>query len=279
MAALTAALDIIRGAWLASIGQSNIEVRSNHGVTRRKRDRDNGCDSGNAVGVSGHEGRNPLEPTEDQTRVAPAVDKKCALTAPVEGVPAASQGQGTHGEEESSSNTAGIAAVIPEMRRPEGLGASGAGNSQSDDTKTRGTNRASTSGSLTPKVLSSLPEDIPVPSSAPNKRSSPVRVLGYAIELGPLSEKASVALVAEWPGIGSLYNLLEGKIQVAHGTLQEDLLRWTRQIAEGLMHMSRGRGGCDGRSTLRISTRNVYLFPRPSNEFQDGDDVLDVRVR
>lgn len=267
IAALTAALDIIRGAWLASTGQTNAEFRSTHGVTGRKRDRDNGYVGGNAVGVSSHEDGNPLDPV---------VDKKDAPTASVEGVPTASQGQVTHGEEQSSSNTARIAAVIQETVPPDGSGLSGAANSQSGDTKTIG---PSTPASITPKISSSLPEDIPVPGSAPSKRSSPVWVLGYAVELDSLSQKASVALVAEWPGIGSLHNLLEGKIQVAHGTFQEDLLRWTRQIAEGLMQMSIGCGGCDGGATLRISTRNAYLFPRPSNEFQGGDVVLDVRVR
>lgn len=278
IAALTAALDNIRGAWLTSFGESNLAVCSNHGVRGRNHDEGDRCDGGSAVGAGSHEDRNPLELTEGRTRLASVFDGKNNPTAPVEGVSAAAQEKGGYGEVKTSSDTVQSAAVVPQTVSTGNPDLSDAGNSQSENTKA-GATTPTTSACITSKILNYLPEDTPVPGSAPSKRNSLVRVLGYAVELDSSSEKASVALVAEWPGIGSLYSLLAGKFQVAHGIYQEDLLRWTRQIAEGLTHMNRGRVGCGGGAALRISTRNAYLFPRPSNDFLDSNNVLDVRVR
>lgn len=130
------------------------------------------------------------------------------------------------------------------------------------------------------EIVNSLPEDTSVPGRTPSDRSCPVRVLGFAVELDSSSRQARVALIAEWPGIGSLQDLLSGNVQVAGGASQEDLLRWTRQIAEGLVHANwGGSDGADKESAPRVSTTTAYLFQRPMDEFQQGASMLDVRVR
>lgn len=276
------ALDCIRGAWLTSNGQSNTVCSSNHTVAGSKHNRGNGCDGGNVnvVGASSHKDRKPLEPTKDQSRPASSLNRNYAFMTPVEGVPAAAiQGQGTREEGQPFSDTTQTTAVVPQTEPTEGPGLSDAGNSLLDNIKAGDTTATTIPASNTPKVFNSIPEDTPMPGSTLSKRSPFVQVLGYAVELDSASDKASVALVAEWPGIGSLHNLLAGKVQVAQRTFQEDLLRWTRQIAEALAQMSTGRCGRGGRAALTVSTRNAYLFPRPWHELRDGDDVLDVKVR
>lgn len=129
-------------------------------------------------------------------------------------------------------------------------------------------------------IVNSLQEDMPDPGITQSKRSSPVRVLGFAVELDSSLRKARAALIAEWPGVGSLQDLISGKIQDTGGGSQEDLLRWTRQIAEGLTHTSSGGSNTAGKgSAPRVSTRTAYLFQRPVDEFQQGAGMLDVRVR
>lgn len=126
---------------------------------------------------------------------------------------------------------------------------------------------------------SRLPEDAPTGGTT-RKHSSLLRVLGFAAELDPSSRTASVAIVAEWPGIGSVHDFLTGRAGI-RGASQEDLLRWTRQAVEGLVRVN--SGSCDGgdgvAGVLRISTRSIYLFVRPKEDCEDGGDVLDVRVR
>ncbi|CAM9821749.1 unnamed protein product, partial [Scytosiphon promiscuus] len=136
-----------------------------------------------------------------------------------------------------------------------------------------------TSADITPQNLSSFPEATNVPGRPPCKRSSPVGVLGFAVGLDSSLRKARAALVAEWPGVGSLQDLFSGNIQVVGGASQEDLLRWTRQIAEGLVQQSCSGSGSVGEELMpRVSSRTAYLFPRPVDELQQGAGMLDARL-
>lgn len=121
------------------------------------------------------------------------------------------------------------------------------------------------------------------------RRANPLLlgVIGFAAEWDSSSRQACVALIGDWPGIGSLQDLLEGKTAMRR-TSQEDLITWTRQVAKGLVKICSSSGGGTSRTTasargkllLRISARNVYLFPKPKSEFsQEPKGVLDARVR
>lgn len=109
--------------------------------------------------------------------------------------------------------------------------------------------------------------------SKPSRQSSGVsssgepypflRVLGVAATCDPSSKLACVALVCEWIGIGSLSDLLEGKTGILRAS-QEDLLRWTRQVAQGLVLANEADGDTSSDQLQMISTRNIYLFPRCS---------------
>lgn len=110
-----------------------------------------------------------------------------------------------------------------------------------------------------------------------------LEVLGFAAEWDSSSRQGCVAVIGEWPGIGSLQDLLEGKTNVQRAS-QEDLIRWTRQAAQGLIRVcDRDRDGvANSRElSLRISTRNIYLCPRPKDELASpaSGEVLDARVR
>lgn len=117
-------------------------------------------------------------------------------------------------------------------------------------------------------------------------RNSLLRVLGFSVEVEHQSGDACVTLISEWPGMGSIHDLLIGKATGVQGSTQRDLLRWTRQAAEDLVIACSCSGGGIGgrvvgtRSPFRISSRNAYLFRRPMDSFQsDGAEVLDIRVR
>lgn len=230
--------------------------------------------------ASSQEDRKPKEvavkSAGDQTSLASVVDKKYS-----EDVPAGSQEQAIRTEGCSSFNTAVATPTKPQTvpvngpGRDDPRGGAQSGNDvQSDNTKAR-----STATDATATGMSSMPEDTLILASTPSTRSSPVQVLGFAVGIVS-SSKVKVALISEWPGIGSLHNLLSGKIQLARCASQEDLVRWTRQVAEGLVHISRRDPG-DGASkaTLHMCTRNVFLFLRPRDDFQEGPDTVDVRVR
>lgn len=115
-----------------------------------------------------------------------------------------------------------------------------------------------------------------------SRRHSLLRVLGFAAEFNPSSRQASVALIGEWPGVGSLHDLLEGETGMPRRASQEDMLRWTRQAAEGLVHCCADSSGCNGTGgglLMRISTRNVFLFPRPKDDLTyTAAEVLDAKV-
>lgn len=129
--------------------------------------------------------------------------------------------------------------------------------------------------------ISSLPPEIDgsrATISDEKRRGSPIllEVLGFAAEWDSSLRQGCVALIGEWPGIGSLQDLLEGRTAIRRAS-QEDLIRWTRQVAEGLMRVC---GSAGAGSLLRLSTRNVYLLPRTKTEFSLGSaEVLDARVR
>lgn len=134
------------------------------------------------------------------------------------------------------------------------------------------------------QVLSCPPEATPVSRNARRKRSPLLQTLGFSVELDRSSGTARVALVSEWPGVGSLHDLLRRKAGGVSASSQENLLRWTRQVAEGLVqtcgNSSSGGGGVGGGAALRVSAQNVYLFRRPKDDFQDDRTVvLDAKVR
>lgn len=124
------------------------------------------------------------------------------------------------------------------------------------------------------------PKETPVTDNYLTKRKSLLRVYGCAAELDCFSRKANLALIAEWPGIGSLHDFLEGKTSSGQCSSQEDLVRWTRQAAEGLVQAQNRLVKGGDKPGLGLSTRNTYLFKRPKDEFQDnGREVFDVKVR
>lgn len=226
------------------------------------------------MGASSQVDRKPEEATvkstEDQTKPAPDVDKEKS-----EGVLAARQEPTIQTEGGYSSNTAVGTPARAQTAYIHGPGREG----QGDDAQPGNAKARSTPTEATTAKTSSVPADTPILGSTPSSRSSPVQVLGFAVGIAD-SSKVNVALVSEWPGIGSLHDLLSGKLQIARGACQEDLLRWTRQVAEGLVHVSRrhlGGGVC--KAALNVCTRNAFLFLRPRDEFQEDTDTLDVRVR
>lgn len=266
-AALTAALQGVRQAWMASSRQSNSKSNANQGATS--------CyDGDTAVDASLQVDRKPeettVESTEDQTSLAPVLNGEIS-----EGVPAASQEQVIQAERGSSCNTAIGTPAGPQTVSINGQGRDGPG----DHIQSGNTKAGSSSAEATTARPSSLPDDTPTLGSTPSTRSSPVQVLGFSVGVVD-SSTVNVALVSEWPGIGSLHDLLSGKIQLAPGASQEDLLRWTRQVAEGLVHISRrdvGGGLC--KAALNVCTSNAFLFLRPRDGIHEGTDTLDVRVR
>lgn len=232
------------------------------------------CDDGNAVDASSQENRKPEEVAKqsigDNNSPASVVGRGKS-----EGVPAANQEKAIQPAEGSSSNTAVDTPAAPQPASTSGAGRDDPRNdAQSDSTKAR-----SSPTDATAAVTSSVPDDTLNLGSTPSTRSSPLQVLGFAVGMVD-SSKVSVALVSEWPGIGSLHDLLSGKIQLARGASQEDLVRWTRQVAEGLVHVSRrDPGGGVSEGALHVCSRNAFLFLRPRDEFQEGPDTVDVRVR
>lgn len=96
-------------------------------------------------------------------------------------------------------------------------------------------------------------------------------VLGFGIQLDmldPSNKTVSLALIAEWPGIGSLHDLLSGRISGAkRAASQEELVRWTRQAAEALVQICRAKRSRNPGDTLqrmvnspRLCARNTFLF-------------------
>lgn len=230
------------------------------------------CDDGNAVGASSQEDRKPgdvtAKSTGNQTSPASVVDRENS-----KGVPSREPAIWTEGG--SSSNSAVRTLPATQTAPMNGPGRDDLGDgAQSGNIKARNV----PTNAMAART-SSVPEDTLILGSTPSARSSPVQVLGFAVEVVD-SSKANVALVAEWPGIGSLHDLLSGKINLARGACQEDLVRWTRQLAEGLVHVSHGDlGGSGSEASLNVCTRNAFLFLRPRDEFQEGPDTVDVRVR
>lgn len=260
--ALSAALKNVRQAWVTSSRQSNSKFNPIFGAT-------SGYD-GNPVDASSQVDQRPkeadVESAEYQTSPASVVDRESS-----EGVPAASQEQAIQTEGGSSNTATGTPAG------PQTVLTNGPGRGEPRDDAQSGNAKARST--LTAASKTSVPEDTPVPVSPPSEGSSPVQVLGFAVGIMG-SSKVNVALVSEWPGIGSLHDLLSGKIQLAVGASQEDLVRWTRQAAEGLVHISRrDLGGSVCKPALNLCTRNSFLFLRPRDDFQEGADTLDVRVR
>lgn len=260
---LTAVLESIREAWFISSTHPHTECSSNGRTSRLEDDKDGkACDDSTTARIQ-------AEPTVDETSRVSVVGETQSPT-PTERVVATSQEQAAEGTETyvntvdttSGPQTAAIDGPdlgTPGCAHPDGAGA------------------ANALSTMNPPRKRPLPEDDPA-GSILSKRTSPVRVLGFSVEMAD-SSRVNVALIAEWPGIGSLHDLLSGKALVAQGVSQEDLLRWSRQIAEGLVHVSRrGLGGGVNRATPTLSTKNVFLFPRPLDEFQKGVNMLDVRV-
>lgn len=140
-------------------------------------------------------------------------------------------------------------------------------------------------GNDTLQVLSFPPEPTLGSRNTRRKRNSLLQVHGFSVELDRLSGSAHVALVSEWPGVGSLHDLLGRKAGGVSASSQENLIRWTRQVAEGLVqtcgNSSCGGGGGGGAGTpLRVSAQNVYLIRRSKDDFQDDRMViLDAKVR
>lgn len=176
-----------------------------------------------------------------------------------------------------------------DVRAPPPVRVGTANGSARSDTRCAGPdNKNSTQGDGMAQVLASLPESTRVSRrSQQGKRNPILKVLGFAVDLDNSSKTARAALVAEWPGIGSLHDVLQGKAVGVGGVLQEDLLRWTRQAAEALVQISRySRSSLSGghssvAPTLRFCARNIYLFARPKDNLlsEGGAEILDARVR
>ena len=130
-------------------------------------------------------------------------------------------------------------------------------------------------------------EDNPLLAESTRQRGCLLNVHGFAIQLNPQTMTTSVALVAEWPGIGSLHDFLSGRISGMPTAFQRDIFRWTRQAAEALVNICRkstSRRTSDEDLGVvhvpRLSARNAFLFPRQKEGVRaEGNDVLDVRVR
>ena len=158
--------------------------------------------------------------------------------------------------------------------------------SKEDNDARRGTDGTRSDGNDTLQILSFPPEPTPGSRNTRRERSSLLQIVGFSVEPDRSSGTARMALVSEWPGVGSLHDLLGRKAGSVSASSQENLLRWTRQVAEGLVqtcgNSSCGGGGGGGvaGATLRVSARNVYLFRRPKDDFQDDRTViLDAKVR
>lgn len=266
IAALTAVLEDIREAWFMSCTHSYAQCSPTARAARLKDDQEGKtCDDSKTA-------RGQAEPTVDQSTGASVVGRKHSPMNLTESVPAASQGQGTEGKVDASIDTASTASRL-QTAAVDGSGLDAPGRAQAD-----GSGAANAEVNTNPGEKSSLSEDGPAVNTL-STRTSPVRVLGFSV--GAMdSSRVSVALIAEWPGVGSLHDLLTRKVIVAQGVSQEDLLRWSRQIAESLENVSRrGLGGRFSRAAPTVSSKNTYLFPRPRDEFQEeGADMLDVRV-
>lgn len=210
-----------------------------------------------------------LDPPEDQ--VPASVDQQSFPEKHMDVMPGDCRGQEIQRE--------GLSPTVPQTVETDRSYRGAIGGTQSDSAQISATKDGP--AGFTSEASTSLPEDILAQGCTPDNGSSPLRMLGFAAKLDPSSRKASVALVSEWPGIGSLHDMLSGKVQIEHRASQEDLLRWTRQVAESLFHANRSGSSdrCGDGMSLRMSTRNVYLFRRPRDELQEGADVLDVRVR
>lgn len=137
------------------------------------------------------------------------------------------------------------------------------------------------------QVLSFPPEATPGSQTTRRRARTPLlQVLGFSAQLDRPSGTACVALVSEWPGVGSLHDFLRRKAGSVSASSQENLIRWTRQVAEGLVQTcgsfcDYGGGGVGrrGRAALRVSARNVFLVRRPKYDFQDERTVvLDAKV-
>lgn len=115
-----------------------------------------------------------------------------------------------------------------------------------------------------------------VEMSMRKKQPRLLRMFGFATECDPSSRLACVAVIGEWPGIGSLCDLLEGKTGICRVS-QEDLLKWTRQVAQCLLSVRRACGAVIDQ--LQISTRNVYLFPTTDDNIFTDANMLHARVR
>lgn len=203
-------------------------------------------------------------------------------TPTAKGVPVEQGRQNSKATIPSSDNTPSI--VVPQGRKdqtdpsPRGAGVGTSPNADMAEKKPT-TNAREKCGDN--QVLPALPEDRGMSGRISNTRGSLLlQVLGFAVELECSTMKARTALVAEWPGVGSLYELLNGKIDGVQLSSQQDLLKWTRQAAEGLVQACSACSLHGGGTELRLSTRNAYLFQRPADEFQsNGTAVFDVRVR
>lgn len=123
------------------------------------------------------------------------------------------------------------------------------------------------------------------------QRSCLLGVLGFGIQLDkldPSNKTVSVALIAEWPGIGSIHDLLSGRISGAKRAVsQEELVRWTRQAAGALVQICRTKRSRNPGDTLqrtvnspRLCARNAFLFPGVKEGFQGAEDadMFNVRV-
>lgn len=267
---LTAALEEVRAAWLVCQQPEPGRLNSTHSTEnivhepaaafRSKQDNDAGHSSTPfCSGNVGHEINSPGADGEpiDIRQEAPQCPEKSAQLCPRNDAP------------------------IVTMEACEGHPKSGKDSgSQSEKTGTALRDDTTRVSSLPPEI-----DDSRATAPSKKRRGSPMlEVLGFAADWDLSLRQGCVALIGEWPGIGSLQDLLEGKIGMRRAS-QEDLIRWTRQVAEGLVRVCGSDGiarvaGAGATWLLRVSTRNVYLFPRPKSEFSLGSaEFLDARVR
>ncbi|CAM9469092.1 unnamed protein product, partial [Ectocarpus sp. 12 AP-2014] len=265
---LTLVLKNIRNMWCSST-HSMCKVSSNQGATKYQDGKDDDRDRATTENTREARHKSP-EPPDCQ--VPASVDQQRFLETPVNVVPGDCRNQEVQGQ--------GLSPTVPQTVEADGAYRGAIGGTQSDSAEIGGSATRDGPAGLTSEALVSLPEDTLAQGCTQDNRSSPLRMLGFATKLDSSLREASVALVSEWPGIGSLHDLLSGNVQLEPRASQEDLLRWTRQVAESLLHASRSgcSDGCGDGMSLRISTRNVYLFRRPQDELQEGADMFDVRV-
>lgn len=226
-------------------------------------------------GGGGRKSRHESEPLDGQAPTSDAA--QCLLAARDERSPIGKI-QETEGKGPSSGHlisSAVLPGAVGESDPPRGDTERARSDGVGDDKLT-----TRSSADDTKQCLTVLPETTHVSGVTAKKRASLLPVLGFGVELDRTSGKVRAALVSEWPGIVSLHDVLEGKAGGIGGASQEDLVRWTRQVAEGLVQAcSRSDVGGGGATALRVSSRNVFLFRRPKDILLgDGAELLDAKV-